>query len=670
MYSGWDHKRGLSPKGAVAPFNPLGTEFGATFKGAVAPFNPLGTEFGATFLKGCYNIIVMSLSEGLNWIDNKAKKIKEVLLTSSPFQLKGYGGYDSKEGFGGILGPSIIDITNEQETARTNGLTTSLQVDLENYATANQALQEKTNKYLNSVPDTQGRNYNIFINKAAGHSDIESTLVDKGKCVEVSSVLAGGLNDAGAPFYGAYPNNFSSVVDANDACKLWAADAGMPNFAIGKSADNSTYTCHVGSFSGNPSKYSVPQVAYVIASSNDATLGGLFLDGTIGVYNADASDNIADTSAATAAGTSTGTSTGTGTGTSSTGTSTSRGATYGTGAAETVVVPGKPKNSNHYNVKLMTGSAVPNGYAMCDKFIGGALVAQSVQATLGANCSGDVGTPFSARYVTMWNNPNNPDSYLQISQIAVYSYSDGKIINVAPLGTATDGWGNKGFGGSSTALAIDGNLSNKTVETEVYRSLTGQPGTYWELDLGQEYPVFQVTYYNWAGGDGSRSNGGTMVVQDGEKSKSVKRSTGKGNVQVFNIQEKDAKPVPTYSTPHLDNTGVSQSWGTSWKYAKERGGRLGTWAEVLAYIAANDNLRAQTRRYGYGYGESWLAVTNGHNDQNDMIQHLPYSSGNAYWDAMYAQGSSHVKNFGLHPWWQYGGGGDVGYNKAVFWMGP
>ena len=84
-----------------------------------------------------------------------------MLLTSSPFQMEGYG---SKEGFAGILGPSIIDITNEQETAKTNGLTTSLQVDLQNYATANQALQEKTNKYLNSVPDTQGRNYNIFIN--------------------------------------------------------------------------------------------------------------------------------------------------------------------------------------------------------------------------------------------------------------------------------------------------------------------------------------------------------------------------------------------------------------------------------------------------------------------------------------------------------------------------
>ena len=293
----------------------------------------------------------MSLSEGLNWIDNKAKKIKEVLATSSPFQ---------KEGYGGILGPSIIDVTNQQESARTNGLAASIQSDLQKYATANQTLQQKTNKYLKSVPETQGRNYNIFINKAAGHSDIESTLVDKGKCVEVSSVLAGGLNDAGAPFYGAYPNNFSNVIDANNACKLWAADAGLPNYAVSKSSNNSIYTCHVGSFSGNPPKYSAPQVAYVIASSNDATLGGLFLDGTIGVYNDTAIINAAGTSAAgtSAAGTSTGSSTSS---TSSTGTSTSSGAAYGTGAGESVVVPSQTNATNPYNIQLMRGSTIPTG---------------------------------------------------------------------------------------------------------------------------------------------------------------------------------------------------------------------------------------------------------------------------------------------------------------------
>ena len=623
----------------------------------------------------------MSLSEGLNWIDNKAKKIKEVLATSSPFQ---------KEGYGGILGPSIIDVTNQQESARTNGLAASIQSDLQKYATANQTLQQKTNKYLKSVPETQGRNYNIFINKAAGHSDIESTLVDKGKCVEVSSVLAGGLNDAGAPFYGAYPNNFSSVVDANDACKLWAADAGMPNFAIGKSADNSTYTCHVGSFSGNPSKYSVPQVAYVIASSNDATLGGLFLDGTIGVYNDTAIINAAGTSAAgtsaagtSAAGSSTSTagsstsssstsgtsSTSTGTSTSSTGTSTSSGPAYGTGAGESVVVPSQTNATNPYNIQLMRGSTIPNGYAVCDKFIGGALVAKSIQASLGANCSPDAGTPFNARYVTIWSNPNNPQGYIQISQIAVYSYSDGKITNVAPRGTATDGWGSKGFLGRALAsYAINGDLSNRN-SSDIYASTTGMPGTYWQLDLGQDYPVFQVTYYNRNNSTSTRADGMTLMVQDSDKSKAVTHTMDSGLIQTFNIQNEYAKPVPpatAYTKPHLDNTGVSQSWGSSWKYAKERGGRLGTWAELLAYIAANGNLSFLSSYNGGG--GAWVAVTNGYNDQNDEIQFCPVSTGNAYWDAMYAQGISHSKNFGVYGWFIYPT--NAPYNKYVFWMGP
>ena len=598
----------------------------------------------------------MSLSEGLNWINNQKKKIKEVLLTSSPFQMEGYG---SKEGFAGILGPSIIDITNEQETAKTNGLTTSLQVDLQNYATANQALQEKTNKYLNSVPDTQGRNYNIFINKSVDYGDIKSTL-DKSQCVDTSVILGSGLQDVGAAFYTAYPNNFSSVMDANDACKLWAADAGVPNFSIGKSTDNSTYTCHVGTFSGKPSQYSVPQVAYVIASSNDATLGGLFLDGTIGVYNADASDNAAvaaDTSAATAAGIK------------------AADKTNGKSASERAADKTKKMN-NLYNVQLMKGSSVPNGYAVCDRFIGGALVAQSVLATLGANCSGDIGTPFDTRYVTIWSNPKNPDGYIQIAQIAVYSYSDGKIINVAPGKTATDGWGNQGYQGQSpAAMAIDGDLSNKKAGIEnssmIYRSVAGGAGMYWELDLGQDYPVFQVTYYNWAGSDGSRSNGMKLVVQDGEKSKAVTHTFGKGLVQVFNVQDKNAKPVPStssYTTPHLDNTGASQSWGTSWQYAKGRGGRLGTWAEVLAYIAtAPENLTSISSN------DLWVAVTDGYEGLNDEIQigapsWFVDSEEDPNMGTGHKQGASHQENFGVYGWIL--NPIDQSYNKYVFWMGP
>jgi hypothetical protein len=669
----------------------------------------------------------MSLSDGLNWIDNQTKKIKEGLLASSPFQ---------KEGYGGILGPSIIDVTNEQETAATSGLAASIQGDLQKYATANEALQKKTNKYLNSVPETQGRNYNIFINKAVGHSDIKTTFVDKSQCVEVSSVIGSELKDAGEPFYSAYPNNFSSVIDANNACKLWAADAGVPNYAVGKSTNNSTYTCHVGSFSGTSAQYSVPQVAYIIASSNDATLGGLFLDGTIGVYNDDAkavaeakaeaeakaakaaaveveatakaAEEAEEAAAKTAKAAANALATykkvenerdamyrnmawgsggrraredkeqeakdtwkifvaaywaaeaaKTAAATAKTAAAAAKTA-YSKSTGNSAVVPGQSIGSNPYNVQLMTGSGVPNGYAVCDKFIGGALVAQSVQASLGANCSANAGTPFNARYVTIWSNPANPDGYVQISQIAVYSYSNDKIINVAPGGTATNGWDNKGFGGASTALAIDGNLSVKTVANEVYRSSSGTPGTYWQLDLGQEYPVVQVTYYNWRGG-GSRSNGATLVVQDSEKSKAVTHTLDSGDIQVFNIQNDNALPVapPTaYTTPHLDNTGVSQTWGSSWLYAKSRGGRLGTWAELKAYIAANGNLSSLSSY------DLWVAVTNGYKDQNDEIQ-----IGNIGWDEGHKQGRSHVQYFGVFGWFTTPSG-DAAYNKYVFWMGP
>jgi hypothetical protein len=428
----------------------------------------------------------MSLSEGLNWINTKTKKITEVLLTSSPYKTK-----DDIEGYSGMLGMSAIDTINTNETANTTSLTTSFQSKLNTYAAANQRLQQKTNTFLNTTKNTEGRNYNIFINKTVDYGDIKPT-INEVKCASSDILSGGGLNDAGTAFDNAYPNNFNNVNDANNACKLWAADGGMTHYAIGKNANNTKFKCYVGSLTGTPKQYSVPQVAYIVASSTDATNGGLFYDGTIGVYNNNAS------------------------------------------------------SPNSYNIQLMQGLGVPNGYSMCDKFAGGSIYTPSIQATLGANCSGLTQPPFNARYITIFANPNKSNVYIHFSQLAVYVYdaTNGNITNVASKGTVDNGSGNSSWGNRSPPeKAIDGNLSNRAFPN-IYHAPTTKTSEYWQLDLQQEYPVFQVVYYNRGDGYQASADGMSLVLENAPRTQEVICTLNNNMIQTFNISNTDSQTEP------------------------------------------------------------------------------------------------------------------------------
>jgi len=93
---------------------------------------------------------------------------------------------------------------------------------------------------------------------------------------------------------------------------------------------------------------------------------------------------------------------------------------------------------------------------------------------------------------------------IQISQIAVYS--GGK--NIAPQGTttATDTWHNM----SRKESAIDGQLRARS-HPEMYHSAC-TVGDYWQLDLGKDYLVTSVVYYNRADCCMDRSNGMQLIM--------------------------------------------------------------------------------------------------------------------------------------------------------------
>lgn len=86
------------------------------------------------------------------------------------------------------------------------------------------------------------------------------------------------------------------------------------------------------------------------------------------------------------------------------------------------------------------------------------------------------------------------DGVIQISQLAVYSNG----INIAPNGTASAA--NTYNFGSSINFPIDGTLSEREFPN-IYHSyepsgLGSSSFGYWLLDLGQEFAVDQIVYYN------------------------------------------------------------------------------------------------------------------------------------------------------------------------------
>lgn len=110
----------------------------------------------------------------------------------------------------------------------------------------------------------------------------------------------------------------------------------------------------------------------------------------------------------------------------------------------------------------------------------------------------------NVRYVRVTANDNG--DCLQISQIVVNAIVNGASVNVAPRGTVTASptWQN----GTLPKKAIDGTQAARAYPN-IYLSVCSK-GTFWELDLGQDYPVTEVVFYNRSD-NSQRANG--MKIQ-------------------------------------------------------------------------------------------------------------------------------------------------------------
>jgi len=117
------------------------------------------------------------------------------------------------------------------------------------------------------------------------------------------------------------------------------------------------------------------------------------------------------------------------------------------------------------------------------------------------------------RYVTFHQGTSE---FLQISQLAVYA-ADAPNINIAPKGKATAPNLYAPF--LSAESAIDGTLETRTMSSSKspagYHSASKSPENYWKLDLGQDFNLSKIVYYNRNDGNNSRAIGTYITLENG-----------------------------------------------------------------------------------------------------------------------------------------------------------
>lgn len=217
--------------------------------------------------------------QGILYIENKLKKISNLFFG------------EGKEGFSGLLGPHAgMEQKNSSEKLETQSNVNALKNNLAQYSTATNTLKDKTTAYFNKTSTySKNRNFNVFVNEV-----IDPEITSVSRCISNSTASLSTATLAEADqFAAAYPNNFASFADAKNACKTWAIDSGNQVFALTKGTTPNSYKCYTGTNDSylNIAQYTKPEVAYNLtgATSTDATKGGLFSNGRVGVYAGNAS---------------------------------------------------------------------------------------------------------------------------------------------------------------------------------------------------------------------------------------------------------------------------------------------------------------------------------------------------------------------------------------------
>jgi serine/threonine protein kinase len=178
------------------------------------------------------------------------------------------------------------------------------------------------------------------------------------------------------------------------------------------------------------------------------------------------------------------------------------------------------------------------------------------------------GTPVSpvvGRYVRI--ELPGPRRTLTLAEVEVYSQGR----NVARQGKATQSSIlRKGQMGGQASRAIDGNTSGEYFDGGQTHTEENTPDPWWEVDLGEAFPIDQIVIYNRELPYGRRLRGFTLRVFDADHKTVVFERTDQPapeRTATFNLHEKEAAPATKPTTPALQP-------GFSWPAEALRQGRI------------------------------------------------------------------------------------------------
>lgn len=248
----------------------------------------------------------------------------------------------------------------------------------------------------------------------------------------------------------------------------------------------------------------------------------------------------------------------------------------------------------------------PDGFSTCDKLIGGGINTKTINATYGKNCSTSTKKPLNVRYIKI--SANEGGDPVQISQLVVTAFLNGISQNVAKRGTITSTGGDTNL---DPNIPVNGKIDN----VEYWKS--GRAiGNYWQLDLGTEFPLISLAFYNRKDFN-QYANGMTISLQNGGGSsytlKTSLRLTGQ-LVQTFAISVDDvimASPVMIYAPAGWARPEGALGYGfysgqEAAQKCAERGQRICQKAEIALYDACsagwNDDLT--TMGYPMAHGDN------------------------------------------------------------------
>jgi len=235
-----------------------------------------------------------------------------------------------------------------------------------------------------------------------------------------------------------------------------------------------------------------------------------------------------------------------------------------------LITNGTDNQTNPTGMKVL--NLVPNGYEKCDPFVGGGVNKYKVNASYGRNCSSDSQPPLNVRYVIY--TPNDSGDYLQIASLAVNAIVDGNIVNVAPRGTATSSpqWP----GGFSAYSVVNGNLNNNMGS---HSAPGASPDAFWKLDLGRDYPVTEIVYWNRGDCCAERAIGSKLKVSSSNGDYQFFTLTA-GMVQKFAVSSTYAKPSP-FNVGGGDWNGYSFNKNEAKNICAAKGARLCHSGEIM-----------------------------------------------------------------------------------------